>query len=122
VAVPFYDKRDDKRYPTKSEWGKSWNSSVYAKKGIEHAGIGLGKTLLAYHPNKARNQLLVADFVPRYRNSSVIELGNRAARDTKYWVTTYKNQFTGRSRVGNPTKHPGITAYRNRWDHHQIHK
>jgi hypothetical protein len=122
VAVPFYDKRDNKEYPTRSEWRKSWNASVHCNKGVEHAGVGLGKTLLAYDQHKARNKLLVQDFIPHYRNSSVVELGDRAARDAKYWVTTYRNSFTGRARVGDPTKHPGITAYRNRWDRHQISK
>lgn len=122
VAVPFYDKRNDKVYPTRSEWRKSWNASVYCNKQVEHAGIGIGKTLHAYHPHKNRNRLLIQDFIPPYRNSSVVELGDRNARDAKYWVTSYRNSFSGRPRVGDPTSHPGITAFRNRWDHHQIGK
>lgn len=77
VAVPFYDKRDDRTYNTKSEWKKSWNNDVHSNRAVEYAGIGLEKTLTNYHPNKARSKLLVQDFIPHYRNSSVIEVGNR---------------------------------------------
>jgi hypothetical protein len=38
----------------------------------------MGKTLVAYHPDKLRNRILVQDFIPPYRNTSVIEIGNRS--------------------------------------------
>lgn len=44
-AVPFYDKRDNKIYPTQSEIRRSWTSMIHSNKGGEHAGGGMNKTL-----------------------------------------------------------------------------
>lgn len=52
TVVPFYNKRKTKQVTTKSEWTKSWNSNVHANKNPEYAGMGLGKTLISYHPNR----------------------------------------------------------------------
>jgi hypothetical protein len=82
--------------------------------------MGLNKTLTTYQPNLQRSRLLTADYLPQYRNSSVIEMGDRSKRDDKHWKTTYGNCFKGREvRVSN---HPGITAFRNKWERHLISK
>jgi hypothetical protein len=72
------------------------------------------KSLVTYHPDKLRNRIFVQDFIPPYRNSSVIQLGDRTARDTKYWVTTYKNNHTGKTNT-RPTNHVGIQTFKNKW-------
>lgn len=82
--------------------------------------MGANKTLTNYHPNLQRSRLLGEDFLPPYRNSSVLELGKRDTRDDKHWTTTYRNHFTGRPK--SISNHPGITAYKNKWDRHLIAK
>jgi hypothetical protein len=82
--------------------------------------MGANKTLAGYRPNIERSRLLTGDFLPPYRNSSVIELGKRERRDDKHWLSTYRNDFTGRSQSN--SNHPGITAYKNKWARHLIAK
>lgn len=98
----------------------SWNAHTYSSKGFEHAGMGRDKVLIPYHPNLQRSRLEVPSFVPPYRNSSVVELGNRASRDDKHWKTTYSNNFSGRS--NSTSNNPAITARRNKWERHLIAK
>jgi hypothetical protein len=112
-AVAFYTKREEKAYPTKSEWVNSWANQVHRRRDEEHAGMGFSKTLIAYNPDAARSRLLPSDYRPHYRNTSVVEMGARGKRDQKHYITTYGNSFG--KKVPPPNHHPGITAYRNRW-------
>lgn len=120
TAVPFYDKREEKTYGLPSTHISSWNAQTYSSKGFEHAGMGRQKTLTTYHPGLQRSRLQVPDFVPPYRNSSVLELGDRSARDTKHWKTTYTNNFAGRS--NSLSNNPAIQARKNQWERHMISK
>lgn len=63
----------------------------------------------------------VADFKPPYPNSSHIEIGARTQRDTKHYLTTYKNDliFEGKKLK---TSHPGIQAYKNKWLRSRLQK
>lgn len=119
-AIPFYDKRNNKEYPTPSTVANSWNSHTYSNKGNEHAGMGKEKTLGPYKPELKRSRLESSSFIPPYRNSSVIELGNRSNRDDKHWKSTYRNNFVGKWNV--LSSHPGIQAARNKWERHLIAK
>jgi|JI61114C2RNA_FD_contig_31_290955_length_496_multi_8_in_0_out_0_2 hypothetical protein len=82
--------------------------------------MGKEKLLTPYNPNLQRSRLEVPTFVPPYRNSSVLELGDRAGRDDKHWKTTYSNSFAGRT--NSLSNHPGIQARRNKWDRHLLAK
>ena len=44
-AVPFYDKRNDKKIITDSEVRGSWTATVHSNKGGEHAGGYRNKSL-----------------------------------------------------------------------------
>ena len=46
-AVGFYDKRDNKIYPTKSAIRRSWTSDIHSNKGGECAGMGNTKRLIS---------------------------------------------------------------------------
>lgn len=48
-AVPYYDKRDNKIYPTPTDVAlrRSWTSSVHSNRGQEHAGGHRDKSLSA---------------------------------------------------------------------------
>jgi hypothetical protein len=70
--VPFYDKRNNKIYPTESTLRRSWTSTVHSNKGGEHAGIGMNKTLGMYNTQAQRNLMDIPDFKPPYPNSSHI--------------------------------------------------
>ena len=59
--------------------------------------------------------MLTPDYVVPIRNSSSLTFGDRTARDTKHYATTYNDSFKGVSYLGTPNSHPGITAYKNRW-------
>jgi hypothetical protein len=122
TAVPFYDKRKTIEYPTRSSWTSSMSRDAHKTKNVEHAGMGMGKTLSSYHPNKTRSRLLTPDYVAPIRNSSSLTFGDRSARNTKHYATTYNNSFRGTSYLGTPSSHPGITAYKNRWIRHQNEK
>jgi hypothetical protein len=83
-AVPFYDKRNQTMYPTRSEFGKSWSSNTYSNKKNLNAGMGSKKPLIAvlnllikYNPKDPRNLIGIPDFIPPYPNSSHIEIGKR---------------------------------------------
>ena len=56
----------------------------------------------------------VSDFRPPYPNSSHIEIGARAKRDTKHYKSVYRNDmiFEGKQLR---TSHPGIQAFKNKW-------
>lgn len=45
-AVPFYDKRDTKLYPTPSHITQSWNATTYSKPTTIYAGMGTSKPLI----------------------------------------------------------------------------
>ena len=122
TAVPFYDKRSTKEYPTRSSWTTSISQDAYSKRSQEHAGMGASKTLSSYNPNRQRNRNLTPDYIPPIRNRSTVTLGNRTARDTKHYTTTYKNSYRGVTLLGIPDSHPGITSYKNRWIRRQIDK
>lgn len=84
--------------------------------------MGSKKTLVSYHPNKQRSRILSQDYIPPLRNTSNVRFGEREARDTKHYVSTYNNSFKGATFLGIPDSHPGITAYKNRWTRRQIDK
>lgn len=44
-AVPFYDKRNNTMYPTKSDFTQSWNSTVHSRPQSVNAGMGPNKPL-----------------------------------------------------------------------------
>lgn len=44
-AVPFYDKRDNRLYPTPSLHTNSWNGKTYAQPSTIYAGMGSLKPL-----------------------------------------------------------------------------
>ncbi len=44
-AVPFYDKRNNKMYPTKSDFNQSWNSTIHSRPQSVNAGMGSNKPL-----------------------------------------------------------------------------
>ncbi len=44
-AVAFYDKRNNTMYPTKSDFIKSWNSTVHSRPQSVNAGMGSNKPL-----------------------------------------------------------------------------
>ena len=44
-AVPFYDKRDNTQYPTKSTVIDSWNKKTFNNSSALSAGMGIGKPL-----------------------------------------------------------------------------
>ena len=44
-AVPFYDKRNNTIYPTKSDVKDSWNSTVHSRPQSLYAGMGNTKPL-----------------------------------------------------------------------------
>jgi hypothetical protein len=46
-AVPFYDKRNNTVYPTKSDVKNSWNSTVHSQPKTLYAGMGTTKPLSA---------------------------------------------------------------------------
>ena len=46
-AVPFYDKRNQTMYPTRSEVGKSWTSNTHSNRKNLNAGMGSKKPLIA---------------------------------------------------------------------------
>lgn len=113
-AVPFYDKRDNKLYPTQSSFRRSWSSSVHSNKEGEHAGGGMNKTLGVYNVGAQRNLMGIPDFKPPYPNSSHIEMGNRSRRDTKHYLTTYRNDMIFESKHIQ-SSHPGILAFKHKW-------
>lgn len=84
--------------------------------------MGSNKTLVSYHPNRQRSRILSQDYVPPLRNTSNVKFGERDARDTKHYTTTYNNSFKGVTFLGVPDSHPGITAYKNRWVRRQLDK
>lgn len=45
-AVAFYDKRDNKQYPTPSTVTRSWSSNTHNNSRLLHAGMGVTKPLL----------------------------------------------------------------------------
>lgn len=101
-AVPFYDKRNNTMYPTKSDQIKSWNSTVHSRPQSVNAGMGSCKPLssviflynLQYNQNKQRNLLNVPDFIPPYPNSSKINIGIRNKKDVKHYITNYGNSHS----------------------------
>lgn len=44
-AIPFYDKRNNTIYPTKSDFARSWSSKVYDQPKSLNAGMGSSKPL-----------------------------------------------------------------------------
>ena len=44
-AVPYYDKRNNKVFPTDSVVRQSWTANVHSNKGLEHAGGFRNKSL-----------------------------------------------------------------------------
>ena len=56
----------------------------------------------------------IPDFKPPYPNSSHIEIGARSRRDTKHYLTTYRNDMIPEAKKIQ-TNHPGIQAYKNKW-------
>ena len=45
-AIPFYDKRNNTVYPTKSDFVRSWSASIHGQpKGLK-AGMGSSKPLV----------------------------------------------------------------------------
>lgn len=97
-AVPFYDKRATKQYPTASQYTTSWSSFVHRVRDHQHAGVGVHKSLSTYRPNSARSRLLVEDFIPPYRNSSIVTIGTRDEVDRNRWTTTYSGAYKGTPR------------------------
>ena len=63
----------------------------------------------------------IPDFKPPYPNSSHIEFGARTKRDTKHYLTTYRNDliFEGKQYKSN---HPGIQAFKNKWLRSRLQK
>ena len=122
TAVPFYDKRNTREYPTRSSWTTSISRDAHSNKSPEHAGMGLGKTLTSYNPNHQRSRNFTPDYIPPIRNRSSVMLGDSSVRDTKHYTTTYKNCYRGTTLLGIPDSHPGIAAYKNEWVRRQIDK
>lgn len=120
-AVPFYDKRDNKIYPTESTLRRSWTSTVHSNKEGEHAGGGMNKTLGVYNTQAQRNLMEIPSFKPPYPNSSHIEVGNRNKRDVKHYLTTYRNDMIHEAKQIQ-TNHPGIQAFRNKWLRSRLQK
>jgi len=45
-AIPYYDKRNQTTYPTRSEYGKSWTSTIHSNNKNLNAGMGSKKPLI----------------------------------------------------------------------------
>ena len=45
-AVPFYEKRNQTVYPTKSDFTRSWSSNTHANSKALNAGMGSKKPLI----------------------------------------------------------------------------
>jgi hypothetical protein len=58
--------------------------------------------------------MLIPDFKPPYRNSSQIEIGNRSTRNTKHYLSTYRNDMIYIGKLPE-INHPGIQAFKNKW-------
>lgn len=65
-AVPFYDKRDNKLYPTPSTVTKSWNSTTYVKPNTVYAGMGTHKPLHAVLNQLFSMILLMLEILQQY--------------------------------------------------------
>lgn len=49
--------------------------------------------LIQYNPNAPRNLMGIPDHKPPYPNSSHIEFGARSKRDTKHYLSNYRNDM-----------------------------
>lgn len=70
--------------------------------------------LIQYNPNAPRNLMGIPDHKPPYPNSSHIEFGARSKRDTKHYLSNYRNDMIFQKKHIQ-TNHPGIQAYKNKW-------
>lgn len=122
-AVAFPQKKTGYKAPNswvnqrRSSETSSFAAAMYKPVPVMHAGMR-AKPLVPYSPLAYRSRLPTEDFVPPYKNSSQVEIGDRSQPLRNHFKTTASSYMVATD-LGGFTSNQGIVARRTQW--HKAH-